>query len=302
MAVQSPTPAQKGVFVGRVIRNEPLCREHWRFEAEFSDFPPAVPGQFVQILCVDPMEENRSGGAFLRRPFSIGGLRRSGKRAFLSITHRVVGIGTRWLSQLAAGDRISFLGPLGRPFSIDPQRPAALLVGGGIGLPPLIWLAEALAQAGKQTIAFAGARAADLLPLTCVPGVPVSGAKPSLAFKEFANHQVPTVVSTNDGSLGAMGLIVEHFERYLDGMTGSASESPVVYTCGPEKMLAAVAKTCEKRSIPCQVCMERMMGCGMGTCQSCVIRTYDQDDPEGWRYSLCCTEGPVFDSRTIIWE
>lgn len=302
MAVQSQTPTQKGVFVGRVTGNEPLCREHWRFEAEFDDFPPAMPGQFVQILCADPLEENRAGGAFLRRPFSIGGLRRSGKRASLSITHRVLGVGTRWLSQLAAGDGISFLGPLGRPFSIDPQRPAALLVGGGIGLPPLIWLAETLAQAGKQTIAFAGARTADLLPLTRLPDARISGAEPAMAFREFADHQIPTVVSTDDGSLGASGLIVEHFERYLDSKSDSLSESAVVYTCGPERMLAAVAKTCEKRSIPCQVCMERMMGCGMGTCQSCVIRTHDQDDPEGWRYSLCCTDGPVFDGRSIVWS
>lgn len=301
MAVQSQTPTQKGVFVGRVTSNEALCREHWRFEAEFNDFPPAVPGQFVQILCADPLEENRSGGAFLRRPFSIGGLRRTGNLAFLSITHRVLGIGTRWMSQLAPGDEISFLGPLGRPFSIDPQRPAALLVGGGIGLPPLIWLAEALAQAGKQTVAFAGARTADLLPLTRIADVQISGAKPAMAFAEFADHKVPTVTSTDDGSLGALGLIVEHFERYLD-TADSPAASAVVYTCGPEKMIAAVAKACEKRSVPCQVCMERMMGCGMGTCQSCVIRTHDNQDPEGWRYRLCCTDGPVFDSRTIIWD
>jgi dihydroorotate dehydrogenase electron transfer subunit len=301
MGVESQASSPKGVFVGRVVSNQSVCRDQWRFEAAFHDFPPALPGQFVQILCADPLEENRAGGAFLRRPFSIGGLRRIGQQAFISITHRVLGIGTRWLSQLAPGDQISFLGPLGRPFCIDPQRPAALLVGGGIGLPPLIWLAEALVRAGKQTIAFAGARTADLLPLTRVPDVPVSGTAPSLAFEEFANHQVPTVVSTDDGSLGAAGLIVEHFERYLD-QADSPGESAVVYSCGPEKMLAAVARTCEKRSIPCQVCMERMMACGMGTCQSCVIRTHDKEDPEGWRYSLCCTDGPVFDGQTVIWD
>jgi len=301
MASTEQSQSSKGVFVGRVTSNEPVCRDHWRFEAEFNGFPPAVPGQFVEILCADPLEENRSGGAFLRRPFSIGGLRRKGNLASLSITHRILGLGTRWLSQLAPGDEVSFLGPLGQPFVIDPARPVALLVGGGIGLPPLIWLAESLNRAGKRTIAFAGARTADLLPLTRIPDVGISGARPALAFREFADHQVPVVVTTDDGSLGAPGLIVEHFERYLDDADSPAA-SAVVYTCGPERMIAAVAKACEKRSIPCQVCLERMMGCGMGTCQSCVIRTRDAADPEGWRYRLCCTDGPVFDGRDIIWD
>ena len=78
MASTQQPQSNKGVFVGRVVSNESVCRGHWRFEAEFNDFPPAVPGQFVEILCADPLEENRSGGAFLRRPFSIGGLRREG--------------------------------------------------------------------------------------------------------------------------------------------------------------------------------------------------------------------------------
>lgn len=298
MATQAQT---KGVFTGRVVSNEPICREHWRFEAEFAGFPPASPGQFVQILCADPAGETNGAGAFLRRPFSIGGLRQQGDRSRISIIHRVLGVGTRWLSQLAPGDEVSFLGPLGKPFSIHTDRSVSFLVGGGIGLPPLMWLAEALARAGKRTVAFAGSRTGDLLPMTRLAEVEISGARPTMAFREFAEHGVPVVVSTDDGSLGARGLIVEHFEKHLDAAAGMAS-SAVVYTCGPEKMIAAVADVCERRSIPCQVCMERMMGCGMGTCQSCVIRTHDSDDPEGWRYRLCCTDGPVFDAREIIWD
>jgi len=301
MPSESQSQAAKGVFVGRVVSNEVICRDHWRFEVELDSFPPAVPGQFVQILCRDLEGRDGSGGTFLRRPFSIGGLRRTGDRVRIQILHRVIGVGTRWLSRLAPGDAVSFLGPLGQPFSIDPKRPAALLVGGGIGLPPLIWLAETLVQAGKQTLAFAGARTKALLPLTRIPEVPISGAQPAMAFREFAEYKVPVVVTTDDGSLGAPGLILEHFERYL-ATADSAAASSVVYTCGPDRMIAAVARACEKRSIPCQVCLERMMGCGMGTCQSCVIRTRDPEDPEGWRYRLCCTDGPVFDGRSIIWD
>jgi dihydroorotate dehydrogenase electron transfer subunit len=301
MALTQQTQSSKGVFVGRVTTNQPICRDHWRFVVELSEFPAVVPGQFVQILCADPSGEAGAGGAFLRRPFSIGGIRRASGRVEIEILHRVIGVGTRWLSQLAAGDALSLLGPLGRPFRIFEDRPIALLVGGGIGLPPLIWLAESLRQAGKQITAFAGARTADLLPLTRQPGAAIDGGEPTLAFREFAGLKVPLVVATDDGSLGASGVITEHFDRYLDSR-GIEPRSAVVYTCGPDAMMHAVTRICERWSIACQVCLERMMGCGMGTCQSCVVRIRDTSESEGWQYRLCCTDGPVFDSQSVVWD
>jgi dihydroorotate dehydrogenase electron transfer subunit len=300
------------LFLTRVIENVPLCREHWRFTVEIGDFPQAEPGQFVQILCSEPDRDSASGSGafappraasscFLRRPFSIGGLRRNGRQCEMDFIHRVVGPGTHWLSQLRPGDAVSMLGPLGRPFAVPADRPLALLVGGGVGMPPLIWLAEALRAAGKQILAFCGARCADLIPLTTVPGVIVSGRDGSPAYEEFSRYGAPVIISTDDGSLGAAGRIPDIFQTYLDRHP-NVVPSAVVYTCGPTPMMKATARVCEAVGLPCQVCLERVMACGMGTCQSCVVPVRDMASEGGWRYRLCCTDGPVFENTDVIWD
>lgn len=294
--------AGKGVFVARVAANEPICREHYRLALSLPDFPEARPGQFVQILCNEPGELGWTGGAFIRRPFSIGGLRCQDGQAELQILHRAIGIGTRWLSRLQSGDPVNLLGPLGQPFRLpEPHRGPALLVGGGIGLPPLIWLAEALHAANVPAIAFCGARCADLLPLQLDPQVDCRDGEPVPFCHDFSRWGAPGIVATDDGSLGARGLIPDVFAAYLERhpeLTGSA----VVYTCGPDRMMRAVAEVCRKFGLPCQVCLERMMACGMGTCQSCVVRVKDAAAPEDWRYRLCCTDGPVFDAVDVLWD
>lgn len=292
---------QRGVFLTRVARNEPICREHWRLVLEAEGFPPAQPGQFVQILCAEPGDSGWTQGPFIRRPFSIGGLRRSGNRCEMDILHRAIGPGTRWLSRLEPGREVSVLGPLGTPFAVHPRRTTALLAGGGIGLPPLIWLAETLAARGHRVIAFCGARTAELLPLTRLEGVAVSGEEGSPAFAEFAPFGVPVVVSTDDGSLGLAGRVPDALERYLVRHEGVASSS-ALYSCGPDPMMRAVARIGLERDIPTQVCLERVMACGMGTCQSCVVKVHDAAAEDGWRYRLCCTDGPAFDAREVAWE
>lgn len=291
----------RGLFISRVARNEPLCREHWRLVLEVEDFPPAQPGQFVQILCAEPSEMGWTQGAFIRRPFSIGGLRREGRRCEIDILHRAVGTGTRWLSRLKAGEPVSLLGPLGRAFQIPAGRDLAWLVGGGIGLPPLIWLAQELRAAGRQVVAFCGARSADFMPLTRVPGVPVSGEEATLCFKEFADAGVPVVTATDDGTMGAAGRIPDVFARYVASRPEQIP-SAAICACGPEPMIRATAALGMRHNIPTAVCMERVMACGMGTCQSCVVRVYDATAEDGWRYRLCCTDGPVFDAREVVWD
>ncbi len=294
-------PKAKGIYLAQVRSNTAICREHWRLVLALSGFPDARPGQFLHILCRDPKDTTWGGSTFIRRPFSIGGLRRTSGNIEIDIIHRVIGRGTRWLGHLQPGDEVNVLGPQGQPFAIGRDRPIAYLVGGGVGLPPILWLAEAVHQAGLRAVAFCGARAADLLPLTIRAGAEVGVDPPALAVDEFARVGTPAVVCTDDGSLGARGIIPDAFERYVEKHRDEAA-SAVVYTCGPEAMMRAVAVLCEKYGMPCQVCMERMMACGMGTCQSCVVPVRDATDPEGWRYRLCCTDGPVFDSRQVIWD
>ena len=291
----------KGVFIGKVRANESICREHSRLIIEVRHFPPARPGQFLQILCADPDQPVGTAGVLVRRPFSIGGLERSGDECRLHVLLRTVGRGSRYLADLQPGSRVSVLGPQGRPFGIMQDRPIAYLVGGGVGLPPLIWLAEFLHQAGKQVVAFCGSRSGDLLPLAQRPDVKLNPSEPTLACQEFARFDIPSLVSTDDGSLGARGVIPDHFAAYLNHHS-SQNRQACVYSCGPDRMMHAVADICQKRDIPCQVSLERVMACGMGTCQSCVVQIRNASDAEGWTYKLCCTDGPVFDSQEVIWE
>jgi dihydroorotate dehydrogenase electron transfer subunit len=240
-----------------------------------------------------------TGGAFIRRPISMGGLRRTSAGVEIDVLYRAIGLGTRWLARVQAGETVSVLGPLGHPFQL-PQagQTQAILVGGGIGLPPLVWLAEALKTAGVPAVAFCGARTADLLPLTVDAGC--SGDEPSLFCREFGRSATPGIVTTDDGSLGAKGLLPDVLAAWLDRDPQRAAGA-VVYTCGPDRMMRAVAEVCRQRGMACQVCLERMMACGMGTCQSCVVRIRDAAAPDGWRYRLCCTDGPVFDATQVVW-
>jgi dihydroorotate dehydrogenase electron transfer subunit len=282
------------------LSNEPICREHWKFILEADDFPPAEPGQFVQILCSDP-EAPSANGPLLRRPFSIGGLKNKGDSSQLDILHRAIGRGTQWLSRLQEDDLLNVIGPLGQPFTVVEDKPVAYLVGGGVGLPPLIWLAERLREAGKEVIAFCGARSVDLLPLTMKGGRPIEPDQPTDAIREFSMLGATALIATDDGSMGAEGPITNAFQKYLNKHKKEA-RSAVIYTCGPEPMMKVAAQLAEDRSIPCQVCMERVMACGMGTCQSCVVAIRDESEEQGWSYKLCCSDGPVFDSRDIIWD
>ena len=315
------TAGRRGVFVAEVLANQPLGGDHFRMQLAVEGFALARPGQFIQLQC-RPLDHHRDRivaewpadrpprlsqselldrEAFLRRPLSLAACRIGPDgRTELLLIYRVVGTGTRWLSGLASGEQLSVLGPLGNGFAIRDSAPAAALVGGGVGIPPLIFQAAALVAGGKQTIAFCGARRAEMLPLTLVPAAKVSATtEPTPCLAEFASQGVPAVVATDDGSLGHHGLISEAFAVWLE-KSPFAPGRITVYACGPEAMMRAVAELCIARKIECQLAMERHMACGMGTCQSCVVKVRS-DDPRGWAFKLCCTDGPVFDAKEIVW-
>jgi dihydroorotate dehydrogenase electron transfer subunit len=206
------------------------------------------------------------------------------------------------MAALRPGDRVTVLGPLGRPFSIATQKRHAFLVIGGVGLPPLLWLAEALDRAGIRSVAFFGAATRELIPLGLAPDVAPSrdASVAQSVSAEFASAHTPVVLSTDDGSCGFHGHVVAAFDAYLRANPVQADDV-VVYTCGPEGMMSALAAQCGERDIECQVCMERPMACGVGTCQSCIV-TLRNDDERGWRYALCCAEGPVFAADQVIFD
>ncbi len=319
----------RGLYRAVVEVNEPLCREHYRLRLRVtSPFAATAPGQFIQLRCnsVTPSDiessditwqmgqrptlgqvELREPSAMLRRPFSLAGRGDDARGTWLEVVHRVVGTGTRWLEQRRIGDTVDFIGPLGNQFTLPPDKSLGLLVGGGVGLPPMFYLADALAAAGWDAVAFVGAQSADLLAVTWAGDQrPGTDGSPTACVQQFARYG--SVVTTDDGTLGLHGLITAGLERYVDTMGMRARSQAVLFTCGPLGMMRAAARIAAAAGIDAQVCMEQAMACGMGTCQSCIVRVEDRHAPQGatsdgrpWRYRLCCTDGPVFDAGRIVW-
>ncbi len=316
-----------------------MCLEHNRLTIRVDGLPPSNPGQFLQVKCRDvddapigsveeivrewpptsPLQTLQQDivcpTPILRRPFSIAG--RTDDE--VQLVNRDVGAGTAWLAKLRAGDAVDVIGPLGVGFELPRPGGIALLVGGGVGIPPMMYLAQELAalnesasdEERRKAVAFAGATTRDLLSLTITddaPEPPAGRMTQSMAglynIAEFGHRGFATIVSTDDGSYGWHGRVTEPLALYLDAWFDDSWEvgsvRPTIYTCGPEPMMKAVAAVAAERGLACQVAVERAMACGMGTCQSCVIRQKDESD-RGWSYRLACTHGPVFDSASLLW-
>lgn len=307
--------------VASVIANQRLCREHYRLTICVRGFDGAAPGHFVHV-CPTPIDSSYREFAWsadpsglhqgwldelrapmLRRAFSIAGRRNTAKGQEIEVIYRVVGTATQWMESLRHGNDISVLGPLGNTFPISKEKPNAWLVAGGVGLPPMLWLAETLVKPEKSVVAFCGVRSRELFPLTLDESAPPSHDAESAERSaiEFARHGALAVISTDDGSLGFHGHIGAALSAYHRSNPVECDRL-VVYACGPERMMHFVADYCVTRGIECYLCMERNMACGTGLCQSCVVPIRDGSALDGWRYRLCCTDGPVFPAEVILWE
>src|SRR5262245_34787569 len=234
------------------------------------------PGQFVMVKA-GVMPES-----ILRRPFSVFEVIRDGDRvSAISIFNKRAGKNTRALYALDAGAHVACLGPLGKPFT---ERPAseAWMVAGGVGLAPFATLAESLARAGTPTTLFYGAR---------------SGAE--LFYLEFFERLgVTLALATEDGSRGAAGRVTLPLERALSQTDANADVA--IYACGPEPMLAAVSTLVGRFGRRCEVSVERVMGCGLGGCYSCVVPVRDTAGHP--HFVRSCIGGPVFDGADLVWD
>ncbi len=227
--------------------------------------PPlaATPGQFVMVR-----------GAWGRHPVLGRAFSLVEDGSAGAILARVVGEGTRLLAGLRPGDPLSVLGPSGRGFEPSASDRSALLIAGGAGVAPLVFLAERLFADGRRPRFFYGARSADELPL-----------------RERVDACSELVVATEDGSAGEHGLITEPLARALED-----EQRPQLFACGPEPMLQVVARLAVERGTPCQVALESPMACGMGTCKGCAILAADRS------YRYVCSDGPVFAAEEIFGE
>lgn len=236
----------------------------------------ALPGQFVMVKAGDRLEP------LLRRPFSIFEvLEERGTIVGLSLLSKRIGPSTTLIYNAKPGDRIQCLGPLGRPFAPVSTPDEAWLIAGGVGLAPFATLASALRARQTTVKLYYGARrGAELFYLDM-----------------FEKMGVQLVLATEDGSRGDTGRVTVPLERDLKARPSDASV--MLYACGPEPMLAAVARLAAAYGRPSQVSVERVMGCGVGGCYSCVIPT---NTPEGKpHYVRSCLAGPVFRGNEISW-
>ena len=221
----------------------------------------AQPGQFVMVQCggeYDPL---------LRRPLSI---HRVDKRR-IALLYDVVGRGTRWLSQRRRGDSLDLLGPLGNGFAVYPDSRSLLLVAGGMGIVPLVSLAEKALSRGQEVRLLLGARTAGQL-------YPVSMLPP----------QVDSIVVTEDGSAGEKGVVTE----FVPDLIARADQ---VFACGPLSMYRVMASQGQTGDKSVQVSLETGMGCGLGVCYGCTVKTRDG-------LKQVCKDGPVFELQDILWE
>lgn len=235
----------------------------------------AKPGQFVQI----GVPESRN--FLLRRPFSIHqASRRGGWAGTLEIVFDVLGPGTAWLAEARPHDVLDVIGPIGRSFTYPRELTNCLLVGGGYGAAPLFFLAEELRARNKVVHMILGARGHDRV------FKPIEG-------KRLANT---VVFTTEDGTMGHQGRVTDALPDVIHRMGAE-----VVYACGPNPMLRAVAEHCLAQGLPCQVAVEEMMACGLGVCWTCAVPVIALDG-RGWWNVRACMEGPVFNGARIWWD
>ncbi len=223
-------------------------------------------GQFLHIKCGD--------GQLLRRPISVARTQWDEPEDTAALIFEVRGEGTRWLSQRKVGDKLDVLGPLGNGFDVS-QGGRYLLVGGGIGVPPLMEYAE---SPKWSKVAVLGFRTK-------------AKAFPNLVSR-FQEHCEQTYLCTDDGTLGRRGFVDGQVRKIFE----KESNFTAILVCGPKPMLKSVAKVAAEFGVPCQVSMEERMACGVGACLGCAIRMKDGT------MRHVCKDGPVFHAEEVDWD
>ena len=308
--------ANKGVFCASVCSNKRIGGRFYRLGLEFcgsgaADFAEAKPGQFAELDLADTalpsaeeIAEDLADAAgrkiLLRRPFSFCDVTSKGDKTFVDILYCVVGPSTLRMTTLSVGDSVSVIGPLGNGFRAPEGKRSALLVAGGMGAGPLLHLARVLTEdfSNIEAIAFVGAQTVKELPFE--GKLDEVSQKLGFSLAEFAGYGVKSIVATDDGSTGYHGLVTDCLSEWLSGCSRPVKDV-IIYSCGPEAMLAKVAEIAKDEKMDCQVSMERRMACGIGVCQSCVVECKVNGSNETV-YKLCCEDGPVFDAKEVAFS
>ena len=223
----------------------------------------AKPGQFVSVYCHDRSR-------LLPRPISI--CEADPAAGTVRLVYRIAGEGTREFAALKTGDMVEILGPLGNGFTLEEaEGKRAFLIGGGIGIPPLVELAKRLP--GKKQI--------------------IAGYRDELFLTQELSRRGELFIATEDGSTGTKGNVLDCIRE--NGLTAD-----IIFACGPTPMLRALKAYAETEKIPCYLSLEQRMACGIGACLACVCHTTEKDEHSQVKNKRICAEGPVFDAREIV--
>lgn len=259
--------------VGFVVRNEEIATDIFSMWINTELAEDAHQGQFVGVYTNDK-------SALLPRPISICEVDNDNKA--IRLVYRTVGKGTNEFSHLQTGRRVFLLGVLGNGYPVEEAAGKdAVLMGGGIGIPPILELAKKLSGYG-------GKEAAVAKSVTCIVGYRSSETFLMEELQQYAR----VVVASDDGSIGTKGTVIDALEA--EGITPE-----VIYSCGPMPMLRGIKNWAEPKGIPAYISLEERMACGVGACLGCVCKTKNTDSHSHVNNARICTDGPVFDSREV---
>lgn len=253
----------KAVITSQVAVTDGIYSMWLKFPEDYNVAEMAVPGQFISLYC-------HEGSRLLPRPISICEIKPSDR--MLRIVYRVVGEGTGEFSKMTAGDTLDVVGPLGNGFT--QKDGSSMLIGGGIGIPPMLELAKALSAKGQQVQVILGYRDSDLF-----------------LKKEFEPY-ASVFVSTENGSEGTKGNVI-------DAIKEQKLSADTIYACGPVPMLRGVKAYAGEKGIAAQISMEERMACGIGACLACVCQSKEKDGHSHVNNKRVCKDGPVFDAEEI---
>jgi dihydroorotate dehydrogenase electron transfer subunit len=252
----------------------------------------AEPGSFAHVTCDTAIP--------MRRPLSI--MRVDAREGWIEMLYKALGPGLQALASRRVGEELSVLGPIGRPFVAHPERPRTLLLGGGVGIPPMVFLAERLCAAGGaawKPLVLMGSevpfpfrtRPSSLI----VPGIPAGAIGCMPLLEEWG---VPSRLASAADLPGCFqGFVTELADEWLASLSAAELGEVEVFSCGPTRMLEASAKLARRYGVPCQVSLEEFMACAVGGCAGCTVQVRTSAGPAMKRV---CVDGPVFDAYTVF--
>ncbi len=251
----------------------------------------ARPGSFAHVCC-DPAVP-------MRRPLSI--MRASADGGWIELLYKVIGDGLRHLSCRQRGDSVSIIGPIGNAFVASPGKPRPLLIGGGVGIPPIVFLAESLAAdhgAAKQPLVLMGSELPfPFQTVASALAVPGAGREVTHAMPLMESLGIASRLASGSEFSGCYrGFVTELARGCLQVMSDEELAEVEIFACGPEPMLDAIASLARDFDLPCQISLEEFMACAVGGCAGCTVEV---QTAAGVAMKRVCVDGPVFDARTI---